>query len=132
MKDGGRRGEVVLWPTLRLTDRAWRLLRHSIRVLSGAAQRGAVNRANRANAHGSCLLGVVPERISGVEGQEPCALTWFARCATPHCAAPLNTRMDRLGSLQAQSGDRGIGLNPTFPHLSAIHGLLSGGGGREP
>ena len=58
MKDGGRRGEVVLWPTLRLTDRAWRLLRHSIRVLSGAAQRGAVNRANRANAHGSCLLGV--------------------------------------------------------------------------
>ena len=39
--------------------------------------------------------------------------------------------MERLGSLQAQSGDRGIGLNPTFPHLSAIQGLLSGGGGRE-
>ena len=75
MKDGGRRGEVVLWPTLRLTVRAWRLLRLSIRVLSGAAQRGAAHRANRTNAHGSRLLGVVPERISGIEGREPCALT---------------------------------------------------------
>ena len=70
---------MVFRPTPRSPDRAWRLPRRSIRVLSGEAQRGATHRANRANAHGSRHFGVVPERISGVDGREPRAISRFVR-----------------------------------------------------
>ena len=115
MKDGGRRGEVVLWPTLRSPDRAWRLLRHSIRVLSGAAQRGAVNRANRANAHGSRLFGVVPESFTRAKWQEPCAISRFARGAAALCAASLKSSMGSLGSRHARSEGHVVGRYTTSP-----------------
>ena len=108
---------MVFRPTPRSPDRAWRLSRRSIRVLSGAAQREATHRANRANAHGSRLPGVVPERISGVEGREPRAISRLARGLTPHCAASLISSMGSLGSRQARSGDRSVGHNTTSPLL---------------
>ena len=108
---------MVFRPTPRSPDRAWRLSRRSIRVLSGAAQREATHRANRANAHGSRLPGVVPERISGVEGREPRAISRLARGLTPHCAASLIFSMGSLGSRQARSESHVGGRYTTSPLL---------------